>query len=222
MAGKSAEIIHSLTLTSEDVEEQKVLNGYGVLFAMCVARESGKNPSEIINLLNKTKMEEQKEIKITPPEGYEIDTEKSTFDCIKFKRIDENEQIEKVTPWVCKDDATITGYYITYDSNISFVVKTLKSISNSNVFVTEKQARSALAMSKISQIIAHDRRFGGSITDAEWSNGSLRKYVIYRDGCTIDTSIIHTTYCFLAFHTKEQRDLFLKENEELVRDYLML
>ena len=28
-----------------------------------------------------------KEIKITPPEGYEIDTKNSTFDCIKFKPI---------------------------------------------------------------------------------------------------------------------------------------
>ena len=27
---------------------------------------------------------------------------------------------------------------------------------------------------------------------------------------------------FLAFHTPEQRDLFLTENEDLVKDYLML
>lgn len=32
-------------------EDRKVLNGYGVLFALCVAKESGKNPSEIIDLL---------------------------------------------------------------------------------------------------------------------------------------------------------------------------
>lgn len=29
---------------------------------------------------------ETKEIKITPPEGYEIDKENSTFECIKFKK----------------------------------------------------------------------------------------------------------------------------------------
>ena len=34
--------------------DKKVLNGYGVLFALCVAKESGKNPSEIIDLLNMT------------------------------------------------------------------------------------------------------------------------------------------------------------------------
>lgn len=30
------------------------------------------------------------------------------------------------------------------------------------------------------------------------------------------------TYTFLAFHTEEQRDLFLKENKDLVKDYLMI
>jgi hypothetical protein len=29
----------------------------------------------------------EKEIKITPPDGYEIDKENSTFECIKFKPI---------------------------------------------------------------------------------------------------------------------------------------
>ena len=33
-------------------EDKRVLNGYGVLFALYVAKESGKNPNEIINLLN--------------------------------------------------------------------------------------------------------------------------------------------------------------------------
>jgi len=37
-------------------ENKKVLNGYGVLFALSVAKASGKNPSEIIDLLNKEKL----------------------------------------------------------------------------------------------------------------------------------------------------------------------
>lgn len=34
-------------------KDKKVLNGYGILFALYVANKSGKNPSEIIDLLNK-------------------------------------------------------------------------------------------------------------------------------------------------------------------------
>lgn len=37
-------------------EDKKVLNGYGVLFALCVAKASNKNPSEIIDLLNKEEL----------------------------------------------------------------------------------------------------------------------------------------------------------------------
>lgn len=36
-----------------------------------------------------------KEIKITPPEGFEIDIESSTFECIKFKPIKRCEDWKK-------------------------------------------------------------------------------------------------------------------------------
>ena len=38
------------------MEDKKVLNGYGVLFALYVSKESGKNPSEVIDLLNKEEL----------------------------------------------------------------------------------------------------------------------------------------------------------------------
>lgn len=157
---------------------------------------------------------ETKEIKITPPEGYEIDRENSTFDCIKFKSI--------TRKW--RDDGTqfiSEGYYINIDSQI-IKVKILNNCEdNHNVFATEKQAKSALAIAQISQIIVNDKRFGGPITDEEWGN-SEKKYCIGRRKNNILINISKTYYEFLAFHTREQRDLFLKENEDLVKDYLML
>lgn len=48
------------------------------------------------------------------------------------------------------------------------------------------------------------------------------KYIIKRDGCSIKLDIHHTIYKFIAFHTEEQRDEFLKNNEQLVKDYLMI
>ena len=102
----------------------------------------------------------EKELKIVPPEGYEIDRENSTFECIKFKHINER--------W------------------------------------------------------RDDERFGGPITDEEWSNIGTIKYVIYRDVCFIAKSINTSSYRFLAFHTGEQRDLFLEENKDLIKDYFML
>ena len=47
-------------MTQEEDKKVLVLNGYGVLFALCVAKESGKNPSEIIDLLNKVSYDRQR------------------------------------------------------------------------------------------------------------------------------------------------------------------
>ena len=154
----------------------------------------------------------ENEMVIVPPEGYEIDKENSTFECIKFKPI--------IKKWRNNIQAKITGYYVIDNSIFSFVGNNVAR--NYNVFATEKQAKSALAMARISQIIANDERFGGSITDEEWDNSRIEKYILYKCRGIITTAATYTTYRFLAFHTKDQRDLFLKENEDLIKDYLMI
>lgn len=155
---------------------------------------------------------ETKEIKINPPEGYEIDKENSTFDCIRFKPVAKR--------W--RDNINnIKGYYITEHSRIVNAVCTSIS-SNDNVFASKKQAKSALAMARISQIMANDKRFGGVVTDEEWGCDASLKYTIERRDNKIETCIYCNSYHFLAFHTQEQRDLFLEENEDLVKDYLMI
>lgn len=115
----------------------------------------------------------------------------------------------------------ITGYWIANDSLIkdAYCSNTNKNI---NVFATEKQAKSALAMAQISQIMANDERFGGPVTDKEWGCNDVEKYVIQRQQNSIMRGLTFTCNLFLAFHTKEQRDLFLEENEDLVKDYYMI
>ena len=46
----------------------------------------------------------EKEIKIVPPEGYKIDQENSTFDCIKFKHISKR--------WRDNENEIVRGYFI--------------------------------------------------------------------------------------------------------------
>lgn len=77
-------------------------------------------------------------------------------------------------------------------------------------------------MAQISQIMANDSRFGGSVSDEEWDNHTKPKYVIIRKQNDIVKDRYWITDAFLAFHTEEQRDLFLKENKDLVKDYLMI
>ena len=159
---------------------------------------------------------ETKELKIQVPEGYEIDKEKSTFENIVFKKKEEKR-------W--RDDETkmIKGYFIDTDSKIIETGYTLMNRkANYNLFAMEKQAKSALAMARISQIMTNDERFGGPITDIEWKVLSTIKYVIIKECNRVIPSCFSQHWEFLAFHTREQRDLFLQENEDLVKDYLMI
>lgn len=158
---------------------------------------------------------ETKELKINIPEGYEIDQENSTFECIKFKPV-------KKPKFSDYDGSYINnGYVINMDSRVIKFNRPNYQCKK-NIFATEKQAKSALAMAQISQIMANDVRFGGAITDEEWKDESLRKVVIDCTNKNLFFDVYYIRKYFLAFHTEEQRDLFLQENEQLVRDYLMI
>lgn len=113
----------------------------------------------------------------------------------------------------------ISGCYIAENCIIRPASNIMANGENKNVFLTEKHAKSALAMAQISQLIPF---YGGEITDEEWKDSDMKKYVITRDGNEIRSVANYTRHEFLAFHTSEQRNVFLKNNEQLVKDYLMI
>lgn len=159
--------------------------------------------------------EETKEVKIAIPEGYEIDTEKSTFTNIVFKK--------KCLSWLeslkqrCHD-VYVSGYMMSE----TFVRNCFKNPLDICIFATKKQAKCAKAYALITQIIKNDDRFGGEITYEEWENSSAWKYVLYRYNNTINRDLRTLSYAPIAFHTPEQRELFLKENKQLLKDYFMI
>ena len=158
--------------------------------------------------------EETKEVKIAIPEGYEIDTEKSTFTNIVFK---------KCTSWLesikqrCHD-VYVSGYILSGAS----VRTCFKNYLDICIFATKKQAKSAKAYALITQIIANDIRFGGAITDEEWEDQTVKKYAINRCNGHLDTENLSYVYSPIAFHTNEQRNLFFEENVQLLQDYFMI
>ena len=113
----------------------------------------------------------------------------------------------------------IKGFFIGLDSNIHGGFNFSPLNSNKNIFLTEKHAKSALAMAQISQLMPY---YGSKITNKEWADYSVEKYVLVRNNNEIKSGESYLGYEFLAFHTKEQRDAFLKNNEQLVKDYLMI
>lgn len=169
---------------------------------------------------------ETKEIKINVPDGYEIDKENSTFECIKFKPI--------VKRWRDDEYAEINGFFIhSGDSEVKKAKKTRNVCNCKCIFATEKQAKSALAMAQISQIVANDKRFGGIVTELEKGDQLAKRFYTIKRGRASnanDSKLIfyfeevnaYEDHHFLTFHTKEQAILFIKENEDLVKDYLMI
>ena len=116
---------------------------------------------------------------------------------------------------------TTSGYYIDYNNGRSTFILNRTSNDKLSLFKTSKYSKSAGALAKISQIIANDSVFGGPITDEEWDS-DIMKYTILRLNNTIVTDENDSVFRVLAFHTPEQRDLFLEENLELIKDYFML
>ncbi len=130
------------------------------------------------------------------------------------------DEIEVPEFWSDDENNIISGFYVNGGAGISKIPKTINIKGNYNVFATKKQAKSAIAMARISQIMANDiENFGGVVTD--WENDDW-KYVIQRLGNDIDTTTTRYNYRFLAFHTEAQRNLFLEKYHDLVKDYLMI
>ena len=159
-------------------------------------------------------MQDKLQITVNVPVGYEIDAENSTFKCIKFKPIkawrDNNREIK--------------GFGIYSGHPEAVVSEDSGAFGEKPLFATEAQARSALAMAKITQIIANDERFGGPISFKEWKFTSDVdwKYIITTEFNNIVLERTTTKKTLLAFHKKEQAELFLRENSDLIKDYYML
>lgn len=154
-----------------------------------------------------------KELKINIPEGYEIDKENSTFDCIKLK------PIKEIGIW--KDIYKIKGVHIDLESNITKIDNEIFVLDYcQNVFIDERHAKSSLAMAQISQLMPY---YGGAITDEQWKESS-DKFAISSFENNIYTLECRNEKRFLAFHEKEQIDKFMSypENVQLVKDYLMI
>lgn len=157
-------------------------------------------------------MDETKEIKINIPEGYEIDKEHSTFECIKFKK-----KAKKINVW--KDITYVTGFYINNSDVITnYSGKPCKF--NKDVYLTERHTKAALALAQISQLMPY---YGGEITDEEWKNNK-RKFTIVAYNGEIKPFTNVNNKVLIAFHTEQQRTEFMSfpENVQLVKDFYIV
>lgn len=115
----------------------------------------------------------EKEMKITPPVGYEIDTENSTFDCIKFKPVKQELTYEDVCEKIFKE--VDICYYITNDGCISTISTKDCSCDEANDAPTKAQLEKILAINQLQNIANY---YNGD-WKPDWEDKDETKYVIY-------------------------------------------
>lgn len=147
-----------------------------------------------------------KEMKIQVPEGYEIDKEKSTFEKIVFKKVDD-------LPKSWEELEFIDGFFVSSLSDIAKIGNnTTNDENNKNVFPTKEEAEACLALAQLCQL--RDRYNDGWKPD--WRTGSKIKYCITIDENKITEWQYITINRILYFKTEELRDKFLENFRDLI------
>lgn len=136
-----------------------------------------------------------------------------------LKKLKEEEKKIEYPIW--EELKELKGCYIDPDSKIRGNGRWSTSAANQNTFIDEQHAKSALAMAKISQLMPY---YGGRITDEEWLDSDLKKYLICRELDEIATTERYITWYPITFHTEGQRTAFMsrEENIQLLKDYFMI
>lgn len=147
-----------------------------------------------------------KQLKITPPEGYEIDKERSTFENIVFK------ELKKELPKSWEELGNIEGYYVDIYSDVCLIGKCECDSGMKNVFLTKEQAEASIALAQLSQLRNVYRNGWIPI----YTNGFKPKYVISFFSEGINKDMYDCYNSFLSFQDEKTRDLFLENFRDLI------
>lgn len=142
----------------------------------------------------------EKELKIIPPIGYEIDKEKSTFEKIVFKKIPEN-------PKTWEEYCSLMEGKTVYYTNCNNIIVSGSSDAHDK-FVTKKRAEQFIALGKLLQLRDYwvkRSKFKDAIGVFTLNDG-----VIVADNCDIND-------CALTFPTQEMADKFITCFEDLIK-----
>ena len=149
------------------------------------------------------------------PKGYEIDQENSTTEKIILVK-------KSIYPEDWEDyfiDNYIEGFYIEGEyAEHSFITNC--GHQDKSIFKTKKQAQTSIAYAQLTQLMALPFYNGTWVPN--WENKEQIKYCIVRYNNTIGTSTVDSDFKFLAFKSKEIRDIFLENHLNLIKQFYEL
>lgn len=155
-----------------------------------------------------------KQLKIIPPKGYEVDKENSTFECIKFKPI--KPKLPKTWEEFCEEyPLTDEECWINSMGYVEYIVKPGKKRNSKvdrNLLPSLEYAKAILALCQLIQL----RDCYNDGWEPDWCDYKQYKYCIKMDGMEI-MKAVHLTFSYiLAFKSKELRDEFAKNFISLI------
>lgn len=95
-----------------------------------------------------------KEVKIQIPEGYEIDKENSTFECVKFKPIKKNITYRDICEYLFKDK---DSFYITNSGGVNNYLSVCSAMDKNNA-TNREQLKRLLALNQLLNIAEYYNR----------------------------------------------------------------
>lgn len=142
-----------------------------------------------------------KSVKITPPEGYEIDKDKSSFEEIVFKKIEK----KLITSW--EDLGRISGIYI-HTTSVLRTVEENTTYDSRNIYPTKQQAEAGLLLPQLLQVRDYLRD--------DWTPSKDKEcYCVIPDGeqlvpYRLTKDNFNIMYGWLTFPTKELCEHFIQ------------
>lgn len=155
----------------------------------------------------------KEELKIVPPEGYEIDRENSTLDCIKFKPIEP--QLPTTWEEFCKTHPVKPGECYIGSGAYSNITKinheNIRKALPMTMLPSLEDAKAMLALCQLIQL----RDCYNDGWKPDWNSSEYKECIeIKRDKVTTTYSIV--TSKVLSFKSEELRDEFLENFKDLI------
>lgn len=148
---------------------------------------------------------EEKKLKINIPEGYEIDKEKSTFEEIVFKKVEDPlAKLPKTWKEYCKRTKGYTSYY---GYSINENTYETKFDGFYNEFFTKERVKQYVALGKLLQL--RDYWVG------DWKRNLNNIYVIYKN---VIMAAGNDSDFPLTFPTREMAEEFKNCFEDLIKE----
>ena len=143
---------------------------------------------------------ERKELKIEIPQGYEIDRQKSTFEKIVFKKIDN-------TPKTWKEYCRLNHLKDSFSPGYGNCSSECFHTGSYDEFHTKERAKQFIAFGKLLQL--RDYWVG------DWKINSDNIYVIYKN---VIMAVVHNNDFPLAFPTREMAKRFKECFKDLIKE----